>query len=633
MPELGAPRKLVARIAALAQSITYDATAALVRTPLEVLLGATAWLGFAAELELHTGNAWVHLAVAVGIALPLVYAASALHVMGTLGRWTRWLLSGTAVVAAALYAFHRFDPVLEAERWRAVLLIASSILALLAAPAFSSPYPVARRAWVHLFAARLGARIAVVALYALILFVGLAAALGAVNGLFELELPGRIFAHLGALVYLLLPPWAVAAGLPELVEHPETRSPATLRALRHSGRFLLAPLITLYLLIVYAYAVRMLATGELPKNLVSPVVLGAGLLVLVATILLEPLHDDPSTRGLSRFVKLLPPLLLPLIALALWAVLLRVGQYGWTEFRYVRTLALLVLGGFAVAGTLRLFQRRRPPLAALPPALAATLAVAAVGPLGAPAVSLRSQSARLTALLATAPGARTPDAPVAVPHDTFADIADRANYLRQHFGWQTLAPFAPPGTPEPEDRSLVGVATALGVREQVDDALPRQIWASLGEGEGIAGVMAGTLYPVGPERFAPSGGGSPAQRGLYARLDSTTAHVTVRPPAGPPLTADLAPLARQLAARTRGEAGNPLFGTDGRDFTVQGEDARPVEIGRSLSTELRPEEVVVPLIDSAGQVRGQLLLRMLTLRVIGAQVMPEGWGGFVVIAR
>src|SRR4029079_159286 len=97
--------------------------------------------------------------------------------------------------------------------------------------------------------------------------------------------------------------------------------------------------------------------------------------------------------------------------------------------------------------------------------------------------------------------ARTPEAPVALPRDTFADIADRANYLRYHFGWTALAPFLPTGPPEPEDRSLAGVATALGVREQVDDALPRQIWATLGEGEGIAGMMAGTLYLVGPHRY------------------------------------------------------------------------------------------------------------------------------------
>lgn len=621
------------------RALPGEAARAFVRTPLEALLGITAWVGLATAIENTAAEeAWFRLAVAVLIALPLVYATSVLHAAGAISRWTRWLAAAIAVTAAALYAFFTFDPDLSSEVWRAVLLIAAAGLALLATPlvlradpaAATAPRAGNRRARTHRFAIRLALRTGVVGLYALALFAGLAAALAAVNGLFELDLPDKLYAHLAALVFVLMPPWAVAAGLPNLIAPPTPWGALTLTVLRRVGLFFLAPLITIYLLIVYAYSVRMFVTGEIPSNLVSPVVLGAGALSVIATILLEPLHEDDVARGLTRFIRLLPALLLPLALLALWAVLIRVEQYGWTEFRYVRVLAILLLGAFATAGCWRLIRGYRPPLTTLPAVTAAVLLAASIGPLAAPDIAYRSQTRRLASLLPPA-SERSAAQPVAVNTDSLEEMTNLAVYLRDHFGWNALQPFLPADATRPDDRDPSALATALGITEKVDDSLPRIIHATLPEATGIPGTQGGTLYLIDyqrpdptflstPTRPLPPPRRAPAQTAadtitpqLRTELDTTGTTITIRAEAGPELTADLAGIIRQLIASTSHETGEPV-----RRYN---DDTRRVEVAaHSLSTPLTPATAVVPLYDHDGRQRGQLLFRGLTIHALGDRI-------------
>lgn len=663
------------------RALPREAAHAFARTPLEVLLGAAAWIGLSLAIEHNAiDDAWPHLALTIAIALPLVYATSVLHATATISRATRWLAAAAVITAAALYGFLRFDPDLAAEGWRAAILVATGTLALLATPLLqrarpplaappvppapsapaNSPAPAAplaptdRRARTHLFAMRLAVRVLVVGLYAAALFGGLAAALGATNGLFALELPGKVYGHLAALVFLLIVPWAVAAGLPDLVAPPAPWSAATLRALRRTGLFLLAPLTTIYLLIVYAYTVRMLVTGELPSNLVSPVVLGAGALTLATTILLEPLHvDDDTAAGLTRFLRLLPALLLPLIALALWAVLIRVGQHGWTEFRYLRVLALLLLGAFAAAGTWRLARAELPPLTALPACAAVVFLLAAVGPLAAPAVAYRSQQARLAALIPPA-NERSTARPTPLASETLADATNRAAYLRDHFGWNALTSVLPRGATQPDDRSSTALAATLGLTESLDDALPRVIHASLPADAGIPGVQGGTLYLVAYQRFnqpqttapalprpgnapgrpgapkhpgtisAPSDTLDPAAAPLRSELDASGTTITIHPATGPVLTADLGRVAEQLITLTGNITGNPVHDYDA-------ETRRTKLSARSIETTLPAATAITPLHDPAGRPTGQLLLRNLTIRATPDSTSIEGWGGAILL--
>ena len=143
-----------------------------------------------------------------------------------------------------------------------------------------------------------------------------------------------------------------------------------------AATFFAAPLAVGYTAILYAYAVRVAVTGEVPKNLLSPLVIGAGALWLLLAFLIEPIRGDadaerpgqerdeaestaakapaeaPGSTALTRLARWLPQLSSP-CSLGIWAVVVRIQQYGWTEFRYVRLAVLAALVVLAAAGTAR----------------------------------------------------------------------------------------------------------------------------------------------------------------------------------------------------------------------------------------------------------------------------------------
>jgi hypothetical protein len=679
MTTISVTRRATSRSARLLRALFEEAAAAAGRTPVEVLLGVAAWAAMATAItEPAYMEAAVRTAFAVLLALPLVYAASVAHGAGAVPAWVRWGWTAAVVAAAAGYALHLFDPERQAELWRLALLGLAALAGLLSVPcAAAAPAQAHRRVRVYEFAQRLGTRALAVLAYAAVLHLGLAGALAAVGGLFDLRIPEEAYAQIAAAVWLLLPPWAVAAGLPALLAPARPPGVGQLRALRAAGLYLLGPLVVIYFGIVYAYAVRMAFVGELPRNLVSPVVLGAGLVAMAALLLLDPLHGAaragapaaspaPSaspTPGLSRFLRWLPPLLLPLVALALWAVLARVGQHGWTEFRYLRTLALLALGGVGIAGTRALARRHLPPLAAVPPALALLLVIAAVGPLSAPYQAQRDQTRRLATLLDGAAGAH-PGRPVLVEPELHAEILDRAEYLRGHFGAAALGrfmvaeakPAAGPraGLPEAGPSRREELAGALGIALRPGSARLHGFLAVAEATTGLELDAGGTLLVVDELQLArgardgrarPRGTIEPAPTagGFGITMDSAAALVRVEPVGSQegPLTAALAPLLTALAAA----ADSALT----RDPPRAEAGARHRNLHHRVQIPLSPEAARVPLRDAAGALRGELLLRRVQARVEGEpdgaaepggaaaeprrRIVLEAWNGALFIHR
>ena len=191
------------------------------------------------------------------------------------------------------------------------------------------------------FAWRLALRIVGISLYAVALYAVLAGAVGATISLFELRQPEHLYTDLMGAVFFCFASWILVGGIHRLSAPRPAWVPEGVSRL---GRWLYAPVLVIYLAVLYAYAVKVVATGELPKNLVSPLVIAAGMIGLLGAVLLEPVHDDDEHRGVSLLVRALPALLLPLVPLALWALGARLGEYGWTEFRYVRLAAVLAIG-------------------------------------------------------------------------------------------------------------------------------------------------------------------------------------------------------------------------------------------------------------------------------------------------
>ena len=119
---------------------------------------------------------------------------------------------------------------------------------------------------------------------------------------------------------------------------------------------------------------------------------------------LEPAPEELEREGAERplFLKVsawLPALFLPLMPMSVWAVWIRIEQYGFTEFRYLRLLLLAVLCAVFVLATYNRFKGKAQPLLAIIAIFGASSLLASFGPLSAQAVSQRSQYARLVTML------------------------------------------------------------------------------------------------------------------------------------------------------------------------------------------------------------------------------------------
>jgi cytochrome bd-type quinol oxidase subunit 2 len=552
-----------------------DARAAFRSAPVEVAYGVTLAVALSVEVrsKTFTEGEFVRMAAAVALALPLVFALSVLAARGVIGAAARW--AGTAAVLAACAAFGRWG--LHEDRagdgWRWILLASAAVLLLAMTPGVPWREHDRRRSWA--FAWRLGVRVLGIGLYSVALFAVLAGAVAAVVSLFELRQPDHLYTDLAGAVFFAFAPWILVGGIHRLSAPPPDGVPEGVSRL---GRWLYAPVLVIYLAVLYAYAVKVLATGELPRNLVSPLVIAAGLIGLLGAALLEPVHGDDEHRGVSLLVRAVPALLLPLVPLALWALGARLGEYGWTEFRYVRMALVVAIGILAVLGTVRLVRRGRPLQGTVPAVFAAVALLSAVGPWSAPALSRRDQTERLRSELRRAriDPRRLPGDTVTVDSAAYERIASGSRYLLDAHGTgalQAVFPALPDST-----RSVWQMGAKLGIRRGCS---PGE-WATseLGWGTGVR-LPAGALVPLDLDE-------SPRASIAGTPLRGTVTSDRLRLEGGGwSAEGDLVPLRRRLEARPGG--------------------CLPVFDGGS-SAQHPPGDALVAVRDASGAVRAHVIV-------------------------
>lgn len=498
------------------------------RAPVEVALALLTAVAFSYGVENNT--TWdevFHLAVATAIAGCFAWSATLTHALGAIDTRTRWILTGAGAALAAVYLLLTPDFHLESEMWRAFMLVSAVVLFTFSAPALvrSADDENLRLRRIN---ARLFLRGAGISLYGLALFAGLALALAAIENLFELKLDKEIYAHVFFWIMLVLVPWVIVGGLAGYVRSLDQQSEVA-RVVYRLATWLVPPLVAIYLVILYVYAARIIVTGELPKNLVSPMVIAAGLLSLLALVLFDPPVEGSGTRWLRY-----PPLLiLPLAPLGFWALFMRFDDYGWTEFRLLRMVALVAVLLLAVVMAARVIRRRPFPLRAIPGALAVALLLSAVGPWNVMAVSRRDQQKRLvSALTESGVDVRATPNPQdtvkrGVPSSQYNQIVDLSSYLHSHFGAEAVTAVVPAyqeAGPEHFD-----LAMYFGLRSMFSDSVGRNMFARFG-GDQPAELTGGQAYrveiPVGDARQprAWTGGDS-----LYIQVGADTLRVDFAP--------------------------------------------------------------------------------------------------------
>jgi hypothetical protein len=223
-------------------------------------------------------------------------------------------------------------------------------------------------------------------LYGIVLFLGLAAAIGATNFLFNFNFEWDTYAVLWVWIVGMFTTIFFLAGVP-VETHFLDDDQSYPKGLKIFTQYVLIPLSTVYVIILLAYEIKILIAWNLPKGLVSNLILGYAVFGILSLLLVYPIREQAENKWIKTFARSFYFLLIPLLFLLFVAVGARVFKYGITEFRYF--LILLACWLLFISVYFLLFKKQNIKL--IPISLCILTLLAIYGPQSAFSVSLYSQ--------------------------------------------------------------------------------------------------------------------------------------------------------------------------------------------------------------------------------------------------
>jgi hypothetical protein len=290
-----------------------------------------------------------------------------------------------------------------------------------------------------------------------------------------------------------------------------------------------APFVSVMLVILVIYEVVVLARGELPRNLLSPLIIAAGFVGFLCTLVIVSIQGeavgsgtlapaDPhrwARRHSVRLARAFPPVLLVLLPMAAWALAVRIDQHGFTPFRVARMMALMCLGGMSLLGTVRWLRGRMALTWEVPLCIIVFALATAFGPVSAMRLSLESQLARLEQKLASAGVTRRDvsleiaPAPHLIEFDSYWEIHDIVRTVAELGGEPAIR------------RVFTGAVEQCAERWQADGCLQRLGVAAKPQAEALSYHTAVVQEPIaspGGDLVFVDMGTSDVHPGLHLRL-------------------------------------------------------------------------------------------------------------------
>jgi hypothetical protein len=296
------------------------------------------------------------------------------------------------------------------------------------------------------------------ALYSAVMFVGLAFALLAAKELFGINFPDRRYFQLWVIIAGTFNTWVLLAGFPQNLKtlNEEIQYPNVLKIFT---QYILLPLVALYLVILYAYELKIIFKWNWPKGWVTQLVSWFSVAGILSLLLLWPLRELTENRWIRNYAKWFFRLLIPLIVMLYLAILQRVGVYGITVNRF---LVLAMATGLTIITLYFIFARTKD-IRLIPIIVFAIALLSAYGPWSAFAISEHSQQGRLDKLLLKsgiwADGKiAKPSTPIS--NEQQGELSDVIAYLAEWHGVESFSPWL-------SDNTIVGLTTKDG-RSAVD---------------------------------------------------------------------------------------------------------------------------------------------------------------------
>jgi hypothetical protein len=275
-------------------------------------------------------------------------------------------------------------------------------------------------------------------LYNGVLYLGLVIALSAIEHLFHVDIDEKTYIDLWLVIAGVFNTVFFLAGFPDRYDSPRQIDEYP-KGLKIFTQFVLLPILTIYLLILYAYGIRIAVTAAWPYGWVSYMVLCFSVAGILAILLVWPLRDEDDNKWISGYSGFFYFALFPLIVLLGFAICKRVAAYGITEQRYF----VLLLAAWLLLTALYFLVSKKKTIRLIPLSLCVAAFLSAFGPWGAESVALHSQRSRLKAMLEKyqlLTDGKITGKSVHVALSDRQEISDITEYIVSMHGYRALQP-------------------------------------------------------------------------------------------------------------------------------------------------------------------------------------------------
>ncbi|MBP5769743.1 MAG: DUF4153 domain-containing protein [Bacteroidaceae bacterium] len=352
-----------------------------------------------------------------------------------------YIMSYIILTADACYLYHiNFGT--GGQGYETFLMHASAILALVLTVFFLSFHRERNDIPSWNFALRLVTYGVVCCLVGLVLWGGLCLLLSSMNWLFSIHIGWKWYSIAGVLVAGYLPALLFLGRIPG-GEKKHDREPLHSSFLAGVFRYLFLPLETLYLVVLFLYALQILVRWELPDGQVSWLVIASMIGLIGIEFGLYPTRyadDRPFDHAIAR---LLPLILTPLLLLMTVGIVRRFSDYGITIAR----LYLATLNVWFYAVCLGLFLSRARRISWIPISFAALFLLTSALPLNYTSLTRRTLMKEVERALAQAGATDLPldanryDALMrTLPQEEQNSINAKLDYLESTFSAKTFEP-------------------------------------------------------------------------------------------------------------------------------------------------------------------------------------------------
>lgn len=272
----------------------------------------------------------------------------------------------------------------------AVLILASGLFITFAAWLFRRD----DNASVWYFNYQLIAAICFALLSAVIFCGGISLILASVEYLFEINIRSRIYQDTWLIGMVFLAPSYFLANIPKQFDYPRSdcQFPSGVHFIL---TYILVPLALVYMIILYAYFIKISVQMALPHGHLGKMISAFGIIGIITHLAIYPLHDRTSSI-LSWFYKYFYLMLIVPLGLLSLAIGVRISQYGFTEQRYLVALCAV---WFAILIISFLVKRQQFQLKYVTISLALLSTLISFGPWGIHQLPISSQLSRLEAIL------------------------------------------------------------------------------------------------------------------------------------------------------------------------------------------------------------------------------------------